>query len=70
VLVAAVGGAIVLLAGIVFVIMRDAHRVAPATEQEMIRGSSASDTAARLRKRRAKAKAARRQRKRNAKSGR
>jgi hypothetical protein len=59
------GAAVVLLSGIAFVIVRDARRVAPATEQEMIQGSSASETAARLRKRRAKAKAARRQRKRN-----
>jgi hypothetical protein len=59
------GAAIVLLSGIAFVIVRDARRVAPATEQEMIQGSSASDTAARLQKRRAKAKAARKQRKRN-----
>jgi hypothetical protein len=57
--------AVVLLSGIAFVIVRDARRVAPATEQEMIQGSSASDTAVRLRKRRAKAKAARKQRKRN-----
>jgi hypothetical protein len=57
--------AVVLLSGIAFVIVRDARRVAPATEQEMIQGSSASDTAARLQKRRAKAKAARKQRKRN-----
>jgi hypothetical protein len=57
--------AVLLLSGIAFVIVRDARRVAPATEREMIQGSSASDTAVRLRKRRAKAKAARKQRKRN-----
>lgn len=57
--------AVVLLSGIAFVIVRDARRVAPATEREMIQGSSASDTAVRLQKRRAKAKAARKQRKRN-----
>jgi hypothetical protein len=60
-----VAAAIVLLSGIAFAIVRDARRVAPATEQEMIQGSSASETAARLRKRREKAKAARKQRKRN-----
>ncbi len=60
-----VAAAIVLLSGIAFAIVRDARRVAPATDQEMIQGSSASETAARLRKRREKAKAARRQRKRN-----
>jgi hypothetical protein len=59
------GAAVVLLSGIAFVIVRDARRVAPATEREMIQGSSASETAAQLRKRRAKAKAARKQRKRN-----
>ena len=57
--------AVLLLSGIAFVIVRDARRVAPATEREMIQGSSASDTAVQLRKRRAKAKAARKQRKRN-----
>ena len=57
--------AVALLIGIAFVIVRDARRVAPATEQEMIQGSSASETAARLRRRREKAKAARKQRKRN-----
>jgi len=61
----ALAAAVVLLSGIAFVIVRDARRVAPATEREMIQGSSASDTAVRLRKRRAKAKAARKQRKRN-----
>jgi hypothetical protein len=57
--------AVLLLSGIAFFIVRDARRVAPATEREMIQGSSASDTAAQLRKRRAKAKAARKQRRRN-----
>ena len=61
----ALAAAVLLLSGIAFVIVRDARRVAPATEREMIQGSSASDTAVQLRKRRAKAKAARKQRKRN-----
>ena len=55
----------VLLGVIAFVIMRDARRLAPATDAEMAERSSASDSAVALRKRRAKAKAARRQRKRN-----
>lgn len=57
--------AVLLLSGIAFAIVRDARRVAPASEQEMIQGSSAAETAARMRKRREKAKAARKQRKRN-----
>ena len=48
-----------------FVIVRDARRVAPANEADVIEARSAHDTAVRLRKRRAKAKAARQQRKRN-----
>jgi multidrug efflux pump subunit AcrB len=67
VLVLVLGAAVLLLVGIAFLIVRDARSVAPATEREMIRGSSASDTAVMLRKRRAKAKAARRQRKQNSK---
>jgi hypothetical protein len=55
--------AIALLIGIAFVIVRDARRVAP-VEDGALSGNPARDTAAQLRKRRAKAKAARRQRKR------
>jgi hypothetical protein len=57
-----VGGA--LLAGIAFLIVRDARSVAPAGDGLGGSGSS-QDRATRMRKRRAKAKAARRQRKRN-----
>ena len=57
--------AIVLLGGIAFLIVRDAHRVAPAGDPELIEARSRSDTAARVRRRRAQAKAARQQRKRN-----
>jgi len=53
----------VLLLGIAFLIVRDARRVAPASDEMQTGGSR--DPAARLRKRRAQAKAARRQRKRN-----
>jgi hypothetical protein len=53
-----------LIAGIAFLIMRDAHRVAPVSDGQAI-GRSGRDPAATMRKRRAKAKAARRQRKRN-----
>jgi hypothetical protein len=59
------GVAVVLLAGVAFAIARDARRVAPATDGELIEGSTARHSEAALRKRRAKAKAARRQRKRN-----
>jgi len=61
------GGAIavVLLGGIAFVIVRDARRVAPAGDAELIDARSRRDSAARVRRRRAQAKAARRQRKRN-----
>jgi|HubBroStandDraft_2_1064218.scaffolds.fasta_scaffold154094_2 hypothetical protein len=55
--------AVALLVGIAFVIVRDARRVAP-VEDGVVTGGSARDTAAQMRKRRAKAKAARRQRKR------
>jgi hypothetical protein len=55
--------AIALLVGIAFVIVRDARRVAP-VEDGALTGGAARDTAAQMRKRRAKAKAARRQRKR------
>jgi hypothetical protein len=57
--------AALLLAGIAFVIVRDARRVAPASETDVIEARTAHDTAVKLRKRRAKAKAARQQRKRN-----
>jgi hypothetical protein len=61
----AMAAAALLLAGIAFVIVRDARRVAPANEADVIEARSAHDTAVRIRKRRAKAKAARQQRKRN-----
>lgn len=55
-----------LLAGIAFMILRDARRVAPIPDgQTTAEGRPARDVAAMMRKRRAKAKAARRQRKRN-----
>ena len=57
-----VGGA--LIAGIAFLIVRDAHSVAPVSDGQAM-GRPGSDPAAAMRKRRAKAKAARRQRKRN-----
>jgi hypothetical protein len=61
-----VGTAVVLLAGVAFVIMRDARRVAPATDVEFAQGGgSARRSEEALRRRRAKAKAARQQRKRN-----
>ena len=50
---------------IAVVIVRDARRVAPAGDPESVERGLARDSAARLRKRRAKAKAARQQRKRN-----
>jgi hypothetical protein len=56
--------AVALLVAIAFVIVRDARRVAPADDGQLTSGSSARDTAAQMRKRRAKAKAARQQRKR------
>jgi uncharacterized protein HemX len=65
VILAATGVAIVLLVGIAFVIVRDARRVAPAGDVDMVEARSARDVAVRARKRRAKAKAARQQRKRN-----
>ncbi len=61
----ALGAAVLLLSGIAFVIVRDARKVAPAGDSDLLEGRSARDQAAQLRKRRAKAKAARRQRKRN-----
>lgn len=60
-----VGTAVVLLAGVAFVIMRDARRVAPATDVEFAQAASARRSEEALRRRRAKAKAARQQRKRN-----
>ena len=59
--------AVVLLSGIAFVIVRDARRVAPATEADLLDAEARSNHNAgrALRKRRAKAKAARQQRKRN-----
>jgi hypothetical protein len=55
-----------LIAGIAFMILRDAHRVAPIPDgQVTAAGRPARDLAVTMRKRRAKAKAARRQRKRN-----
>jgi beta-lactamase regulating signal transducer with metallopeptidase domain len=66
ILIVVVGAAVVLLSGVAFVIIRDARRVAPATDVDFAQGSSsARHTEAALRRRRAKAKAARRQRKRN-----
>lgn len=61
----AAGAAVVLLCGIAFVIVRDARRVAPATEGDIAGVRSGRDTAVMMRRRRAKAKAARQQRKRN-----
>lgn len=63
-IVIALVGAVALLLGIAFVIMRDARRMAPAGDPQLAEARSAHDQAAALRKRRAKAKAARRQRKR------
>jgi hypothetical protein len=63
VLVFALIAAVALLAGIAYLIVRDARSVAPVGDG--LGGGSASNSAARMRKRRAKAKAARRQRKRN-----
>ena len=59
------GAALVLLAGIGFVIARDARRVAPAGDVALNEARASRDSAARVRRRRARAKAARRQRKRN-----
>lgn len=61
-----VGAAVLLLAGVAFVIFRDARRVAPASDVEFAAGGGvARHSEAALRRRRAKAKAARQQRKRN-----
>jgi hypothetical protein len=59
--------ALLLLGGIAFLIVRDARSVAPAGDGLLGKGGSGHDTAAMMRKRRAKAKAARRQRKQNIK---
>ena len=59
------GAAVLLLSGVAFVIIRDARKVAPAGDIELMEGSTPRHTEAALRKRRAKAKAARQQRKRN-----
>jgi hypothetical protein len=67
VLVLVMGAAVLLLAGIAFMIVRDARSVAPAGDGLLGGGGSRRDTAAMMRKRRAKAKAARRQRKQNSK---
>jgi hypothetical protein len=61
----AIVAAVLLLVGIVFVIVRDARKVAPAGDGQLGEARGARDSAARLRKRRARAKAARQQRKRN-----
>jgi hypothetical protein len=61
----ALGAAALVLATIAIVIARDARRVAPAGDTEAVEQGYARDSAARLRKRRARAKAARQQRKRN-----
>jgi hypothetical protein len=70
VLVIAGGAALLLIGGIAFLIVRDARSVAPAGDGLLGKGGSGHDTAAMMRKRRAKAKAARRQRKQNIKRGR
>jgi beta-lactamase regulating signal transducer with metallopeptidase domain len=67
VLVLVLGAAVLLLAVIAFLIVRDARSVAPAGDGLLDGGDSGRDTAAMMRKRRAKAKAARRQRKQNIK---
>jgi hypothetical protein len=61
----ALAAAVILLSAIGYVIVRDARRVAPAAEADIVEGRSARDAAAQLRRRRAKAKAARQARKRN-----
>jgi hypothetical protein len=61
----ALGAAIILLIAIASVIVRDARKVAPAGDGPLAEARAARDTAAMLRRRRAKAKAARQQRKRN-----
>jgi ABC-type Fe3+ transport system permease subunit len=63
----AVGLALVLLVGIAYVIVRDARRVAPATDPAEVEARAVRDNAVQMRARRAKAKAARQQRKKNLK---
>ena len=70
VLLIAGAAALLLLGGIAFLIMRDARSVAPAGDGLLGKGGSGHDTAAMMRKRRAKAKAARKQRKQNIKRSR
>jgi hypothetical protein len=65
VVVLALAVAAVLLGGVAFVIVRDARKIAPATDAALGESAGARHSAAQLRKRRARAKAARRQRKRN-----
>jgi hypothetical protein len=60
----AIGAAVLLLSAIAFVIVRDARRVAPTADVEILEARSGHNPAT-LARRRAKAKAARRQRKRN-----
>jgi len=60
-----VSAAVVVLAVIGFVIIRDARKAAPAEGPAFADGGGARRAAARQRKRRARAKAARQQRKRN-----
>ena len=60
----ALAAAVLLLAAIAYVIVRDARRVAPATDLDVLEARVSEAAAVRLRKRRAKAKAARKQRKR------
>ena len=64
VLLLGLGAAAALLIGIVFLIMRDVRSVVPATDGDLLEGSTARHSEAALRRRRAKAKAARKQRKR------
>jgi uncharacterized protein HemX len=59
------GVAAVLLIGIVYVIMRDVRKVAPASAGDMLEQGTVRRSEAAMRRRRAKAKAARQQRKRN-----
>jgi hypothetical protein len=60
----ALGAAVLLLSAIAFVIVRDARRMVPAGDPEVVERDSAHEQAVKLQRRRAKAKAARKQRKR------
>jgi hypothetical protein len=60
-----IAAALVLLIAIAYVIVRDARGVAPAGDPQLAEARSARDSAAMMRKRRAKAKAARQARKHN-----